>query len=68
MSLLTSLTIFLLLGQNSHLFTFWKIQEEKHSLLSDYVRKIHIIYLEFRDAEVTGSCFPKKYKTIVWDF
>lgn len=45
--LLTSLTIFLLLGQNGDLLTFRKVQEEQHRLLSDYVCKIYIIYLEY---------------------
>lgn len=54
-SLLTSLTIFLLLGQNGDLFTLRKVQEKQHRLLSDYVCKIYIIYLEF--GEHRNYCF-----------
>lgn len=55
--LLTSLTIFLLLGKNCDLFTLRKVKEEQHRLLSDYICKIYIIYLEFGKTEITVSRF-----------
>lgn len=47
MILLISLTIFLLLRQNSHLLAFREIQKEQHRLLSDDVGKVNIVYLKF---------------------
>lgn len=44
-----SLTIFLLLRQNSHLLAFGEVQKEQHRLLSDDVGKINIVYLKLEN-------------------
>lgn len=49
-----TLTILFLLGQNRHFFTLGEVQEEKHRLLSDDVRKIYIIYLQRGDTGVSN--------------
>ena len=41
----SKLTILLLLGQDSDLFTFRKVQQEQHRLFSDDVGKVHVVNL-----------------------
>lgn len=59
--LLISLTIFLLLRQNSDLLAFREIQKEQHRLLSDDVGKIDIVYLKFEHKYFQDNYFLRTF-------